>query len=136
MKSKREYTDYLQDMLDAVDKAAQFVKDVDFDAFCKNEEKLFAVVRALEIIGEAARNIPKSMRERYVDVPWDDIIGMRNKVIHGYFGVDVEVIWKTVHEDLPSLRTILEHHPITLSPYLHFMDLLSAFCDLHSVISF
>jgi uncharacterized protein with HEPN domain len=105
MKSKREYTDYLQDMLEASTKAIQFFKDVNFEAFSKNEEKVFAVIRAFEIIGEAAKNIPKSMRERYVDIPWDDIIGMRNKVVHGYFGVDVEVIWKTVHEDLPPLQT-------------------------------
>jgi len=107
MKSAREYIDYLRDMIEAADKAAQFVKDVNFEAFCKNEEKIFAVIRALEIIGEAAKNIPKSMRERYGEVPWDDIIGMRNKVIHGYFGVDLEVIWKTIHEDLPPLRTTL-----------------------------
>jgi len=78
MKSAREYIDYLRDMIEAADKAAQFVKDVNFEAFCKNEEKIFAVIRALEIIGEAAKNIPKSMRGRYGEVPWDDIIGMRN----------------------------------------------------------
>jgi len=107
MKPKREYIDYLQDMVEAADKAAQFVKDVDFEAFCKNEEKVFAVIRALEIIGEAARNIPKSIRDRYVEVPWDDIVGMRNKVIHGYFGVDLEVIWKTIDQDLPPLQNTL-----------------------------
>jgi len=105
---KREYFDYVRDMLDASTKAIQFVKEVDFGAFSKNEEKVFAVIRALEVIGEAAKNIPKSMRERYVDIPWEEIIGMRNKVIHGYFGVDLKVIWKTIHEDLPPLKANLE----------------------------
>jgi len=107
MKSKREYIDYLQDMLEASAKALQFVRDIDFQAFSKNEEKVFAVIRALEIIGEAAKNIPKSIRGRYQEIPWEDIVGMRNKVIHGYFGVDIEVIWKTVQEDLPFLQATL-----------------------------
>lgn len=104
MKSNREYTDYLQDILEAATKARQFVKDVDFEAFRANEEKVFAVIRALEIIGEAAKNIPKSICGRYTEIPWEDIVGMRNKVIHNYFGVDLEVIWKTLHEDLPPLQ--------------------------------
>jgi uncharacterized protein with HEPN domain len=105
MNSNREYTDYLEDILEAATKARQFVKDVDFKAFCANDEKVFAVIRALEIIGEAAKNIPKSIRGRYAEIPWEDIVGMRNKVIHDYFGVDLEVIWKTLHEDLPPLQT-------------------------------
>jgi uncharacterized protein with HEPN domain len=104
MKSKHEYTDYLEDILGAVAKAKQFVKDVDFEAFRVNEEKIFAVIRALEIIGEAAKNIPKSIRGIYPEIPWEDMVGMRNKVIHDYFGVDIEVIWKTLHEDLPPLQ--------------------------------
>jgi uncharacterized protein with HEPN domain len=108
MKSNREYTDYLQDILDAAGKAMRFVKDVDFAAFRANDEKVFAVIRALEIIGEAARNIPKSLCERYTEIPWEDIVGMRNKVIYDYFGVDLEVIWKTLHEDLPPLPAAIE----------------------------
>jgi uncharacterized protein with HEPN domain len=83
------------------------VKDVEFEAFCANEEKVFAVIRALEIIGEAAKNIPKSIRGKYTEIPWEDIVGMRNKVIHNYFGVDLEVIWKTLHEDLPPLQAAI-----------------------------
>jgi uncharacterized protein with HEPN domain len=66
--------------------------------------KVFAVVRALEVIGEAARHIPKSLQAKYPRVPWRQITGMRNKITHEYFAVDVEVVWKTVHEDLPRLR--------------------------------
>jgi len=74
---------------------------------CAGTQALVARNDTLEIIGEAAKNIPKSLRERYVEIPWEDIVGMGNKVIHGYFGVDLEVIWKTVYEDLPSLQTAI-----------------------------
>jgi len=104
MKPKREYTDYLLDILEAVAKVKQFVKGVEFESFCDNDEKVFAVIRALEIIGEAAKHIPKSIRGRYTEIPWEDIVGMRSKVIHDYFGVDLNVIWKTLHEDLPPLQ--------------------------------
>ena len=80
---------------------------MDFEAFRTNEEKVFAVIRALEIIGEAAKNIPKSIRGRYTEIPWEDIVGMRDKVIHDYFGVDIEVIWKTLHKDLPPLQATI-----------------------------
>lgn len=69
---------------------------------------MFAVIRALEVIGEAAHRVPPSVRQRYAQVPWRNVIGMRNVLIHGYFGVDVEVIWKTVHESLPPLRAAVE----------------------------
>ena len=72
-------------------------------------EKVFAVVRALEIIGEAARSIPDDMQEKYTEVPWRDVIGMRDKLIHGYFGVSLKRVWDTVEGDLPRLReTILK----------------------------
>lgn len=104
MSTQRVYTDYLQDIVDYAEKAMQFVHGVSFDDFGDNEEKTFAVVRALEVIGEAARHIPKSMRDKYPTVPWKQITGMRNKITHEYFGVDLDVVWKTVHEDLPPLR--------------------------------
>jgi len=107
MKSNREYTDYLQDILESTTKARQFVKGVEFEAFRANDEKVFVVIRALEIIGEAAKNIPKSLRGRYTEITWEDIVGMRNKVIHDYFGVDLEVIWETLHEDLPPLQAAI-----------------------------
>lgn len=107
MKPKRDYTDYLSDILEAIAKVQKFVKGVKFESICDNDEKIFAVIRALEIIGEAAKHIPKSIRGKYKEIPWEDIVGMRNKVIHDYFGMDLNVIWKTLHEDLPPLQAAI-----------------------------
>jgi uncharacterized protein with HEPN domain len=80
------------------------VAGVDYESFRTNDEKVFAVVRALAIIGEAARHVPQSVRRRHPDIPWQDIAGMRSKLIHDYFGVDKEVVWRTVQEDVPVLQ--------------------------------
>ena len=104
MRRKRTYIDYLRDMLTYAETAERFVGDLDRETFSRDTEKTFAVVRALEVVGEAARHIPVDVRNAYPDVPWSKVVGMRDIVIHGYFGVDLEVIWKTVREDLPPLR--------------------------------
>lgn len=104
MRARREVRDYLQDILDYSANAQQFLAGVDFEAFRANEEKILAVVRALEVVGEAAWQLPAAVRDNYPMVPWQDAIAMRNKLIHDYFGVDLEVVWNTVHEDLPPLR--------------------------------
>ena len=102
--SKREYRDSLQDSVDYAEKAMQFVQGIRFDDFGDNEEKIFAVVKTLEIIGEATRHLPKSLRDQYKAIPWKQITGMRDRLSHEYFSVDLEVVWWTVHEDLPLLR--------------------------------
>jgi uncharacterized protein with HEPN domain len=109
MKARRDYTDYLRDILEYAEKAERFVEGLDFQAFERNEEKTLAVVRALEVIGEAARHIPGTLRAEYPGVPWEDMVGMRSKLIHDYFGVDLKVVWRTVQEDLPLLRDAVAH---------------------------
>ena len=105
MTTDRIFEDYLEDILEYAGKAIRFLEETPtLDDLKKDERTLLAVVRALEVIGEAAKRIPKDFRDRYPGIPWRGMTGMRDKVIHEYFGVDAAVVWRTVREDLPPLR--------------------------------
>jgi uncharacterized protein with HEPN domain len=106
--TERDFDDYVRDMLDAVDKAARFVAGLDYAGFASDDKTVFAVIRALEVIGEACRHLPEGVRAQHPSVPWRSIAGTRDRLIHRYFGVDLEVVWRTVQEDLPRLRPVLE----------------------------
>jgi len=108
MRGGRSYLDYLEDILEAIEKAEQFISGMSFQEFTEDDKTVYAVVRALEIVGEAAKKIPDDVRERHADLPWREMSGMRDKLIHDYFGVDEEVVWKTVQEDLQSVRGQIE----------------------------
>jgi len=108
MKSSKDYSDYLNDILQYARKAEEFLEGVSLEDFKANEEKALAVIRALEVIGEAARSIPKSIRNKYQKVPWYEMTGMRDKLIHDYFGVNLVVVWRTVKEDLPPMTSAVE----------------------------
>jgi uncharacterized protein with HEPN domain len=104
VKPVRQVADYLRDILVFAEKAIAFTTETPSPkALQADERTLLAVVRALEVVGEAARQIPAAFRKRYPQIPWRGMTGMRDKVIHAYFGVDVEVVWKTVRQDLPPL---------------------------------
>jgi len=101
---KRDYMLYIKDILDSIEKIEDFIGDMDFDEFAKDDKTSSAVVRKLEIIGEATKNITKEMRMKYKEIPWSDIARMRDKIIHFYFGVDYEIVWKVIKERLPVLK--------------------------------
>jgi uncharacterized protein with HEPN domain len=106
---KRTHSDYLMDMLDNAEKALDFVGGMEFDHFFEDEKTSYAVVRALEIIGEAARLVPEDVRATIPELQWREISAMRNKLTHEYFGINMKVVWRTVHDDLPPLIQILRN---------------------------
>jgi len=105
----REYGDYIEDILDSINAIKEFVKGIDFEDFTKDKKTIYAVVRGIEIIGEATKHIPISIRNKYPEIPWKDIAGMRDKVIHEYFGVDLKVVWETVTRHLPEIRPLIQN---------------------------
>ncbi|MEK7127613.1 MAG: DUF86 domain-containing protein [Patescibacteria group bacterium] len=102
--SKRSSILYINDIAQAIDKIDKFAGKISYEKFCRDEKTMDAVVRNLEIIGEAAKHVSKTIRERNKDIPWSEMVSMRNKVTHEYFGVDMEILWKTITEDLPELK--------------------------------
>jgi len=86
-----------------------YTKGVDEDAFLANREKSDAVIRNIEVLGEAAGNLSASFQESHPDIPWHQIVGMRNRLIHGYFGVSLKIIWQVVTVDLPVLYEKLKN---------------------------
>lgn len=100
--------DSIEDILDAMDKAEIFVADVTFEEFAGDFRIHFAVVRALEIIGEAAKRLPSTLRDKYPAIPWKAMAGMRDRIIHGYDRVDLEMVWNVVRQDIPNIRPSLQ----------------------------
>lgn len=105
---KREIGDYVQDIINAMDKVLEFVIDISYDEFIHDDKTVFATVRALEIIGEGVKNIPDDIRRNYPEIPWKGMAGMRDKVIHEYFGVDLKLVWKTIDERIPEIRPLFD----------------------------
>jgi uncharacterized protein with HEPN domain len=104
---KRVYVDFLQDMLSNAERALEFARGMDYDSFSKDEKSVYAVIRAIEVIGEAAHKVPPEIRKKVPEIPWREIASMRNKLIHEYFGINMQVIWQTIQEDLPVLIPML-----------------------------
>lgn len=103
--AKRTFIDYLQDILEAAEAGIEFTSGMSHDDLVADRKTAFAVIRALEIIGEATKMVPTPIRESYPEIPWRAMAGMRDKLIHNYFGVDLDVVWETVVHALPETET-------------------------------
>jgi uncharacterized protein with HEPN domain len=99
-----------------MERAEKFVADMNFRDFLADEKTSYAVIRCIEIVGEAAKQIPEPVRQKYPEIPWKDMAGMRDKVIHFYFGVNLERVWLVVKEDVPQLKPLIRKIRMSLKP--------------------
>ena len=108
MSARRKIKLYVQDIIISIGKIEKYTKGFKFEEFIKDEKTIDAIVRNLSVIGEAAKNIPEEVKRKYPQIPWREIIGMRNKVMHEYFGVEEQVLWKTIKDDIPVLKVMIK----------------------------
>ncbi len=104
---KRDYKDYLQDMFDSINDIGFFTENMTFESFAKDRKTINATIRSIEVIGEATKKLPKSIKDKNSSIPWKKMAGMRDKMVHEYFGVDIEIMWKTIKEDIPKLKPLI-----------------------------
>jgi uncharacterized protein with HEPN domain len=103
---KEEFLDYVEDIVNAMNDTSRFIGDMEYDDFKNDRKTIYAIIRAIEIIGEAVKKIPNEVKRQYPQVPWKEMAGMRDKLIHEYFGVDLKKVWNTVKKDIPNLKPL------------------------------
>ncbi len=105
----RHFRLYLEDILSAMNSIADFITGMNFEKFFSDDKTSSAVIRKLEIIGEAAKGIPDNIRAQYPQIPWKEMAGMRDRLIHFYFGTDFDLVWKTVTDRIPAVKPLVEN---------------------------
>lgn len=98
--SKRNPRILIDDILESIEKIDSYIKNQNFEDFQEDSKTVDAVVRNLEIVGEAANQIPNEVKQKFPSIKWRQIVGLRNRVIHEYFGVDLKIIWQEIKKDL------------------------------------
>ncbi len=99
---------FLKHILESIEQVEDYTKDLSEDRFMESIEKQDAVIRRLEIIGEAVKNLPEDFKEKHADVEWNKAMAIRNILIHQYFGIDLKIVWDTVGESLPEFKKQIE----------------------------
>ncbi len=101
---KRDIKLFLQDILTAISAINSFIDSMNFESFQDDDKTTSAVIRKLEIIGEAIKYLPEELKNKYPEIKWKEIAGMRDRLIHGYFGIDYSLVWETITVNLPLLQ--------------------------------
>ncbi|MDJ0598305.1 MAG: DUF86 domain-containing protein [Crocosphaera sp.] len=103
--TKRELTEYLNDILMAINQIQKLTEQKKIESFKNNSVNFSAIIQSLVIIGEAVKNVPNDVRDSYPHVPWKAIAGMRDKLVHEYWAIDEQVVWKVISKNIPQLKT-------------------------------
>lgn len=107
-KKGREIADYLADILGSIVEVEEFVHGITYTAFAADKKTINAVIRSLEVLGEATKHVPAAYRNKHPDIPWSKMAGMRDVLIHDYMGVDLMTVWKVVQERLPEIKPLVD----------------------------
>ena len=108
MTAPRDYRDYLNEIINASRAAVSFLDGVTYEDFTRNQQKTYAVLHALAVVGEATKRIPTEILNQYPEIPWRDVAGMRDNSAHGYFGLDLKIVWDTLRNDLPPIIEVTQ----------------------------
>jgi uncharacterized protein with HEPN domain len=103
----RELRDYINDLTEACEDILSFTKGMSYSDFASDKKTINAVIRSLEVIGEATKNLPASFRSNYPDMPWKQMTSMRDKLIHDYFGIDIQMVWQAVEKHIPHILALI-----------------------------
>ncbi len=105
----RDYKLYFKDILEAMVSIEKFVGDMSFEDFKEDDKTASAVIRKFEIIGKATKQIPDEVKQKYPEVPWKEMAGMRDRLIHLYFGVDYNLVWTTIKNRIPVVKSLIKN---------------------------